>query len=45
VTLFRIEDDEHVAAAFPVVEEDGEDAPDGAPDAVPDAAEDSGGEA
>jgi DNA gyrase subunit A len=45
VTLFRIEDDEHVAAAFPVVEEDGEDASDGAPGAVSDAAEGSGGEA
>jgi DNA gyrase subunit A len=34
VTLFRIEEDEHVAAAFPVVEDEGEDG-----------AEDAGGEA
>jgi DNA gyrase subunit A len=34
VTLFRIEEDEHVAAAFPVVEDEGEDG-----------AEDTGGEA
>jgi len=30
VTLFRIEEDEHVAAAFPVVEEEGADAPEDA---------------
>jgi DNA gyrase subunit A len=34
VTLFRIEEDEHVAAAFPVVEDEGEER-----------GEDSGGEA
>jgi DNA gyrase subunit A len=37
VTLFRIEDDEHVAAAFPIVEEEGEE--------EADAPEDAGGEA
>ncbi|MCU0984627.1 MAG: DNA gyrase subunit A [Acetobacteraceae bacterium] len=40
VTLFRIEDDEHVAAAFPVVEEEGEEGADAA-----EAADDDGGEA
>jgi DNA gyrase subunit A len=40
VTLFRIEDDEHVAAAFPVVEEEGEEGSDAA-----EAADDDGGEA
>ncbi|WP_291296597.1 DNA gyrase subunit A [Elioraea sp.] len=42
VTLFRIEDDEHVAAAFPIVEdEDGDTAPEDGPDT---AAPEDGGE-